>query len=225
VAPQTVAAIVKTESGGNPFAVYVNKARQPQRATNAAEAVATAQRYVVAGYSVDMGLGQINSRNMDRLGLRWDTVFKPCANIAALGKIISRNYHSAAAGRQPQEALRIALSAYNTGSPSKGFRNGYVAKVVGNAGVGDGLAPIYLQPLPIMIASTSPTSMSIDQRSAIAAENVVERHVIAQTAPHAPAPPAWNVFARAAYDRASYDHASDDPTGHQSIINHEGEMQ
>ena len=137
VAPQTVVAIVQTESRGDPLTLNVNGARQPAQQLNVADAAATARRYVAAGYSVDLGLGQINSRNMRKLGLTWETVFDPCTNIAALGQILSENYRAVADGRHPQTALRLALSMYNTGSPSRGFRNGYVAKVVGNAGIAD----------------------------------------------------------------------------------------
>ena len=69
VAPQTVLAIVHTESRGQPLALNVDGAKQPARPKNTVDAIATAQRYVAAGYSVDLGLGQINSRNMRRLGL------------------------------------------------------------------------------------------------------------------------------------------------------------
>jgi type IV secretion system protein VirB1 len=120
-----VLAIIHTESGGNPFALNVNGARQPARQTNAGEAAATARRYVAAGYSVDLGLGQINSRNMRWLGLTWDTVFDPCTNVAALARVLTTNYSAVKAGRDPQTALRIALSMYNTGSQTRGFRNGY----------------------------------------------------------------------------------------------------
>ena len=78
VAPQTVFAIVQTESNGRPFALNVNGGSQPPPQANAASAAATAQRYIAAGYSVDLGLGQINSRNMRWLGLTWETVFDPC---------------------------------------------------------------------------------------------------------------------------------------------------
>lgn len=192
VAPQTVAAIVRTESHGLPFALNVNGARQPARQKSAVEAAATAQRYIAAGYSVDLGLGQINSRNMRRLGLTWATVFDPCTNIAALGRVLSDNFRSVAEGRHPQTALRLALSMYNTGSPSRGFRNGYVAKVVGNAGATDGPA---VEP----IEGGQPVATMPDARNAIAAEN--EAPFKEETI--APAPPSWNVFEHAAYTRAS----------------------
>jgi len=188
VAPQTVLAIVQTESRGRPFAINVNGASQPPAPTSADSAVATAQRYIAAGYSVDLGLGQINSRNMRWLGLTWDTVFDPCTNIAALGAVLSSNFNSVKAGRDPQTALRIAISMYNTGSQTRGFRNGYVAKVVGNAGVADA------SPAALITATGSG-----DLREMVVAENAALQ---APSPPSRPSPPPkWNVFERAAYDR------------------------
>jgi len=188
VAPQTVVAIIRTESSGLPFALNVNGVRQPARQTNAADAAAMAQKYVAAGYSVDLGLGQINSRNMRWLGLTWDTVFDPCANIAALGRVLTANYTSAKPGRDPQTALRVALSMYNTGSQTRGFRNGYVAKVVGNAGVAD------TSPAALITATGSG-----DLPVMITAENAAPQAL--SPPPRPLPPPKWNVFERAAYDR------------------------
>jgi len=193
VAPETVLAIVRTESHGNPFALGVNGAHQTARQTNAADAAATARRYVAAGYSVDLGLGQINSRNMRALGLTWETVFDPCTNIAALGQLLTQNYNAIKDGRDPQSALRVAFSLYNSGSTSRGFRNGYVAKVVSNAGVADALTA------DAGATPVSETSTHGDAREIIATENTAPQTLISRSRP-AP-PPAWNVFERAAYDR------------------------
>jgi len=188
-------AIIQTESSGDPFALNVNGGRQPARQNNAADAAATARRYVAAGYSVDLGLGQINSRNMRWLGLTWETVFDPCTNVAALGHVLTANYKSAIAGRDPQSALRVALSMYNTGSQTRGFRNGYVAKVVGNAGVAT-TATLYRNEFATF-ARAAPASL--DPRQSLAAENAAPPAPALQNRP-AP-PPKWNVFERAAYDR------------------------
>ena len=188
VAPQTVAAIVMTESRGEVFALNVNGASQPRMPTNAGDAAATARRFIAAGYSVDLGLGQINSRNMRKLRLTWDTVFDPCTNIAALGRILTENYQAVLADREPQTALRIALSLYNTGSRSRGFSNGYVERVVGNAGVSDRTAAG--PPLSPIVGG--------DGRVTIVAKNTAFETVT--TARDTP-PPAWNIFARAAYTR------------------------
>jgi len=195
VAPQTVLAIIQTESSGEQFALNVNGGRQPARQSNAADAAATARRYVAAGYSVDLGLGQINSRNMRWLGLTWETVFDPCTNVSALARVLTTNYNAVRAGRDPQTALRVALSMYNTGSQTRGFRNGYVAKVVGNAGVptsGGSYAPTFP-------TDADTASASGDMRKLLTSENTVPQAPEAQPRP-AP-PPRWNVFERAAYDR------------------------
>lgn len=188
IAPQTVIAIVRTESRGRPLALNVNGGSQPSGQRDAAAAAATARRYIAAGYSVDLGLGQINSRNMRALGLTWATVFDPCTNIAALGRVLTGNYEAALSGREPQAALRIAFSLYNTGSPSRGFRNGYVRQVVANAGIAD--AP-----------SSDPASVEgavTDKRLQIVAENTDLSPIVAV---RDASPPAWNTFARAAYAR------------------------
>lgn len=203
VAPQTVAAIVRTESRGHQFALNVNGGRQPAPQSNAADAAATARRYINAGYSVDLGLGQINSRNLRGLGLTLETIFEPCTNVAALGTILSANYKSVRPGRHPQEALRMALSMYNTGSSSRGFANGYVGKVVASAGYVPSFAPPAIAPTITSAAPgqgvSIPDLRELDQRDTIASEN--------QPAPPAkalalePPPPRWNVFEYAAYER------------------------
>ena len=195
IAPETVLAIIQTESNGDPFALNVNGGRQPARQSNAVDAAATARRFVAAGYSVDLGLGQINSRNLRWLGLTWETVFDPCTNVAALGRVLTANYNAAKAGRDPQTALRVALSMYNTGSQTRGFRNGYVAKVVGNAGV----ANTGLSYATTFAAVAVAAPASGDLRELLVSENAALQAPMTKSRP-AP-PPKWNVFERAAYDR------------------------
>ena len=195
VAPETVLAIIQTESSGEQFALNVNGGRQPARQTNGADAAATARRYVAAGYSVDLGLGQINSRNMRWLGLSWETVFDPCTNVAALARVLTTNYNSVKAGRDPQTALRVALSMYNTGSQTRGFRNGYVTKVLSNAGIASAPA-LYSVEIPSVAIATS---ASVELRDNFVAENAAVHAPVLQARP-AP-PPKWNVFERAAYER------------------------
>jgi type IV secretion system protein VirB1 len=197
VAPQTVAAIVQTESHGRPFALNVNGGSQPPAQVDAASAAATAQRYIAAGYSVDLGLGQINSRNMRWLGLTWNTVFDPCTNVAALGRVLTQNYNAAIVGRDPQSALRVAISLYNTGSASRGFRNGYVAKVVGNAGIADpatAQAPLLDARVQLISENLEPEMLSVAGRNA---------------------PPSWNLFERAAHDQQTANRS--ETTGSRSV--------
>ena len=127
-----MAAIVKTESGFKPFAIGVNKSevkliRQP---ANKQEAVTTAKWLISNGYNIDMGMAQINSANMKWLGVSIDDLFDPCKNVAAGAKILLNNYVDAFKKiGEPQDALRAALSSYNTGNATAGIKNGYVAKV------------------------------------------------------------------------------------------------
>ena len=195
ISPETVLAIIQTESNGDPFALNVNGGRQPARQSNAVDAAATARRFVAAGYSVDLGLGQINSRNLRWLGLTWETVFDPCTNVAALARVLTTNYNAAKAGRDPQTALRVALSMYNTGSQTRGFRNGYVAKVIGNAGV----ANTGLSYATTFAAVAVAAPASGDLRELLVSENAALQAPMTKSRP-AP-PPKWNVFERAAYDR------------------------
>jgi type IV secretion system protein VirB1 len=139
VAPQTLLAVARVESGLDPLAIGINGAPAPARAAqSAAEAAARARRLLAAGRNVDLGLAQINSGNLAPLGLTLDTVFDPCRNLAAGAQLLRTAY---AAGRRgqapPQVALRMALSAYNTGDGLKGQRNGYVPRVVAAAGQAD----------------------------------------------------------------------------------------
>ena len=135
VAPSTMAAIVRVESGGKPYAINVNGDRKLTRQPRSAEeATAWADWLVARGYSVDMGLAQINSGNLNRLGLTPQQLFDPCTNLRAGAKILTENYLGAT--RQyggGQDALRAALSAYNTGNYRAGLANGYVAKVTAAA--------------------------------------------------------------------------------------------
>lgn len=198
VAPSTIAAVVHTESKGYQFALNVNGvARQPVRPTSAEAAAKVARAYIARGYSVDLGLGQINSRNMAALGLSWASVFDPCTNINAAGKVLAGNYHRVSSGRLPQEALRVALSMYNTGSQTRGFRNGYVGRVLNNAGISSGVAAVSYSPEPPLSARPEAAVLPRKMLADLAAENIGKTEEAAAT--HAP-PPTWDVFARAAYE-------------------------
>lgn len=154
VAPLTMAAIVKTESGFNPLAIGVNGgARLVRQAENVAEAVVTAKWLLERGYNIDLGLGQVNSNNLSKTGLTVEDAFDPCKNLAAAASILQGNFQAAKA-RTPddQAALHAAVSAYNTGSFTKGFQNGYVQKVVSNAG---STVPV-VAPIPLIRKAAGP---------------------------------------------------------------------
>ena len=134
VHPTTMAAIVKTESSFRPLAININgKAKLSRQPASIEEAVVTARWLIESGYNIDLGLGQINSKNLPKLGLRIEDAFDPCTNLAAAAKILKDNFAVAKTQTgDDQAALRAALSAYNTGSYSRGIHNGYVQRVTLN---------------------------------------------------------------------------------------------
>ena len=137
VAPVTLEAVMRVESGGNPLAINVNHLLGPQpHPVTLTDAVATAKSYVARGYNVDLGLMQVNSRNLAALGTTIEQVLDPCTNVKAGAAILTANYAEAVRSRgEGQGALQAALSAYNTGSFYRGFANGYVARYYGPGGV------------------------------------------------------------------------------------------
>lgn len=138
VAPTTLLAVAQVESGLDPLAIGVNgPPRSRPRARSREDAVRQAEDLIAAGRNIDLGLAQINVRNLARLGLTVADAFDPCRNLQASARVLAEGYQralpSAGAG---QPALRTALSIYNTGHPVRGFRNRYVAKVLAKAGAG-----------------------------------------------------------------------------------------
>lgn len=137
VHPTTMDALVKHESQRHPYAIGVNSGdRLSQQPSTREEAIALAKTLMSKGIDFDAGLGQINVRNWEWLELNAETVFDPCANLKAAQTVLTDCY-SRAIQRMPdeQKALQAALSCYNTGHFERGFRNGYVGKVLAQAGI------------------------------------------------------------------------------------------
>lgn len=135
VAAPTLLAVTRVESGLDTLAIGVNGARPGAlRPQSLAEAVDRAKALLAAGANLDLGLAQINSRNLERLGLTVEDAFDPCRSLAAGAALLHEAYASARRdAADPQSALRTALSLYNTGDQARGFRNGYVTRVVAAA--------------------------------------------------------------------------------------------
>ena len=133
VAPVTLEAVIQVESRGNPIALNVNHLRGEQpHSADVARAAALARRYIANGYSVDLGLMQVNSAHLAELGLTVEQALNPCTNIAAGGRILTAAYVEAIRNHgEGQDALKAALSVYNTGNEIAGQRNGYVARYYG----------------------------------------------------------------------------------------------
>lgn len=137
--PNTVARIVQAESARQPLAIGVNGARLEHQPRSLAQAVNTARALRAQGYDFDAGLCQINVRNFRWLGLDEVSVFDPATNLRACQTVLLDCFQRAPS-TDPQAALRMALSCFNTGNHRSGFANGYVSRVV--------LQPAAFPPVP-----------------------------------------------------------------------------
>jgi type IV secretion system protein VirB1 len=162
VAPETLLSVVQVESRFDPLAIGVNGSpRIAVEPTSVDDAVSKAAALIKAGRSIDLGLAQINSKNLSWLGLSLAEVFEPCTNLRAAARILQDGYGRSDAARVgEQAALKTALSYYNTGHPARGFTNGYVAKVSSAAerivpAIGGAAAAIPAEPLPSPPPETS----------------------------------------------------------------------
>ncbi len=116
------------ESHFNELAIGINHGPSVQ-ARSLADAVTIATHYIRAGYSVDLGLAQINSHNLGRLNLSVEQAFAPCTSLKAAEDILAENYTNVSASSSGVDAINAAWSLYNSGSTTRGIRNGYVRKV------------------------------------------------------------------------------------------------
>ena len=145
----TMVEVVRVESQGNPLALHVNNlvGPQPKPARDARHAAQIARHYIARGHSVDIGIAQINSRNLRGLNMTVEQALEPCDNLRAsatiLGACYNRALHRFAAGRP---ALLATFSCYQSNNFTTGFHNGYVAR--------------YLPALPPSVRLTPPPQMA-----------------------------------------------------------------
>lgn len=139
VHPVTLSAVVRNESGANPFAIGVVGGRLVRQPRTQAEAEATAAALERAGWNYSVGLAQVNRANFARYGLVGGAAFDPCANLRAGSEILADCYRRASIAAGPgQRALRHALSCYYSGNIQRGFKiekdgTSYVQRVVAQA--------------------------------------------------------------------------------------------
>lgn len=135
VSNSTLMAIVKTESSYNHLALNLNRGKhlrfQPH---NLDQAVGWANYLEHNNYDFDIGLGQVNIRNVHTYGFKARDMFDPCKNLFLASIILKKTYVDALKiSNNQHDALFRAISAYNTGNFHGGFHNGYVRRVVSNA--------------------------------------------------------------------------------------------
>ena len=154
VAPQTLAAIVRIESGFNPYAIGVVHGRLVRQPRREDEAIATVKALQAAGWNYSAGLAQINRDNWSRYGLTARTVCDVCRNLSVGAAILRACFRRARPiHAHPQEALRAALSCYASGNFVTGFRVGYVRRITEAAASGDTFVPALTsvaKPIPVI---------------------------------------------------------------------------
>lgn len=164
----TLAALVRVESGFNPYAIGVVGARLQYQPHSYEQALATARALAARGYDFSVGLGQVNVRNLARVGESLTTIFDPCRNLHASSAILQQCFaRSSARAGDTQGALRDALSCYYSGNFMTGYRQGYVARILAGAYSNWRLAhardprPAARPPLPAAPASGRATLHSV----------------------------------------------------------------
>lgn len=175
VAPQTVLEIIRAESDNNPLALNINGVGKVL-AKDLDDAVAQAEKALKTGYSVDIGLMQVNSRHLPEMHVTVRQAFDPCTNLKMGADVLIGHYVVAAKMYGPgQVALQHALSAYNTGDYNKGLQNGYVAQYYGvqaataaaaeliNPYSADTLVYDLAQPAPAAPAAVAPPAIPVKQ--------------------------------------------------------------
>jgi type IV secretion system protein VirB1 len=130
IEPGTAQALIAVESAGNPYAIGVVAGSLVRQPANLSEAVATARALQATGRNFSVGLAQINKSNFAKHGMTLETAFEPCANLNAMQAILGECFARAPTRRDPQTALRQALSCYYSGNFQTGFEHGYVRKVM-----------------------------------------------------------------------------------------------
>lgn len=182
VAAGTLVSVASAESSLDPFVIHVNRGGRTFHPHSKVEAVQLAKSLHASRLNFDMGLGQVNVANMGWLGLTFERAFDGCANLAAAGRVLTRNYTAATRfTSEPQKALRVAFSLYNTGNSDRGFRNGYVSRIEREAA----------RVVPL-VEATPPVPSVPGTLASIVSENrpaTVERAK--------PEPATWDVFGRA----------------------------
>ena len=124
--PVTMSAVVQHESGGNPLAIHDNADGKSYAPKSLNDAVATAKRLIANGHSVDLGLAQINSKNLRWVGLAVEQSFDACQNLQASQQVLV-DAHKRSGGD-----LKGTLQIYNSG---KTAGSQYASSVYGKAGV------------------------------------------------------------------------------------------
>jgi type IV secretion system protein VirB1 len=120
-----MAAVVRVESSGNPFAIGVVGASLERQPSNLDEAVATARHLEKLGMNYSVGIAQVNKFNFRSQGIKdFESAFDTCTNLSAGARILGDCY------KRANNDWGKAFSCYYSGNFSTGFAHGYVQRVM-----------------------------------------------------------------------------------------------
>lgn len=148
VDPETMAAIVKTESAFNPYAIGVVGGRLQRQPKNAFEATETIKYLINQNWNFSVGLAQVNHQHFSTYGLTPESAFDPCLNLKAGSKILEECYLRASKKiASKQQVLEAAFSCYYSGNFTRGFKlpvggKSYVQKVLISHSLMEGVIPV-----------------------------------------------------------------------------------
>lgn len=142
----------------NPLAIAVvgGKVKQPYTLS---DALALVKELESQGSNYSLGLGQINVKNFNRLGVTAEDMFEPCKNLQAAQHILKECFVKAQKEDKTEgKQLGDALSCYYSGNEQTGYK-GYVQQVVSNADEYDS----------VKIPSIQSVKKELNNRSAVVA--------------------------------------------------------
>ena len=141
--------IIVAESGGNSLAIHDNRSGKSYFPNNLSEALAIAQRLMAdKNASIDLGLAQINSKNLKRFNASLEDAFDPCSSVKMGSVIFAEALQNAkSAGLTGDAAIRAALSQYNTGRLNSSIGAAYASRVLG----GRAIVAVNVQNAPILV--------------------------------------------------------------------------
>jgi len=134
IAVGTLEAVAMTESRLDPLALRDDTTGAKDVGLSPSRVAQDAAQWIGRSDSIDIGLMQINSKNLSVLNLTIQAALDPCTSLAAGAAILNAAYGGGQTSAERQVALLMALSRYNTGSPFRGIMNGYARRVLANAG-------------------------------------------------------------------------------------------
>ncbi|WP_332060097.1 lytic transglycosylase domain-containing protein [Bartonella sp. CB74] len=128
VHPTTLSVVIENESQGHIYAIGINgNHKLSHQPSTFEEAVIIAKQLKQDGHNFDVGLGQINVRNLEWFNMSLSDLFDPCKNLKAVQMILTHCYERAVSKYDSgQTALQAALNCYSTRGFEHDLTNTYV---------------------------------------------------------------------------------------------------